>query len=134
MLIAQRGKRNYQQVFLYHLKTALTAVALQPFSQTFATFIGSLYLTICKPNTFGLNILQRCHFPRIFACGTVVLQPVGTSLPLKNLCFDVSMEEWPTLRSCIYFCETSVCVLLLRKIMVCFSADFSVLNSFGGKL
>lgn len=38
-----RGKRNYQQVFLYHLKTALTAIALQPFSQKFTTFIGSVY-------------------------------------------------------------------------------------------
>jgi len=38
-----RGKRNYQQVFLHHLKTAVTAVALQPFNKEFTVFTGSIY-------------------------------------------------------------------------------------------
>lgn len=88
-----------------------------------------MYITSCKSNTFGLNSLQRFLFPRIFACGTLVLlRSASTSLPLKNLCFGVNVGEWPTLRSCIYFFATSVSVLLLRKIVVCFSTDYSVLN------
>lgn len=71
-------------------------------------------------------------FPRIFAGGTlVVLCATGASLPaLKNLGFGVSMEEWPTLRICIFFCETSMSVLLLREVVVCFSASFNVLKGF----
>lgn len=92
-------------------------------------------LQAANPIPLASIACKDSFFPRIFACGTLLLlHSASTSLPLKNLCFGVNAEEWPTLRSCSYFFETSVPVLLLRRIVVCFSADFSVLNDSGVKL
>lgn len=43
MFIAEQEGKEISTGILYHLRTTLTTVALQPFSQKFTTFTGSVY-------------------------------------------------------------------------------------------